>query len=50
MHTQDDAVLFVNRPLAKSGKPHIMDIAPTILSHLGVERPQSLDGVPLVAS
>jgi predicted AlkP superfamily phosphohydrolase/phosphomutase len=50
MHTQDDAVFFVNRPIAKSGKAHIMDIAPTILAHLGIAMPQGLDGVPLVAS
>jgi predicted AlkP superfamily phosphohydrolase/phosphomutase len=48
MHTQDDAVLFVNRPLAKPGKPHIVDIAPTLLAHLGLEVPREMDGVLLV--
>jgi predicted AlkP superfamily phosphohydrolase/phosphomutase len=48
MHTQDDAVLFVNRPLAKAGKPHIVDLAPTLLAHLGVEVPKDMDGVLLV--
>ena len=48
MHTQDDAVLFVNRPLARAGKPHIVDIAPTLLAHLGLEVPGAMDGVLLV--
>jgi predicted AlkP superfamily phosphohydrolase/phosphomutase len=50
MHTQDDAVLFVNRPITKGTKAHIMDLAPTVLSHLGVALPPELDGVSLVGS
>ena len=48
MHTQDDAVLFVNRPLARSGKPHIVDLAPTLLAHLGLDVPKDMDGALLV--
>jgi len=48
MHTHDDAVLFVNRPVAKREKAHIVDLAPTLLSHLGVALPPELDGVSLL--
>ena len=31
MHTQDDALLYVNRPVTKAGKASILDLAPTVL-------------------
>lgn len=44
-------VLFCNRQLClpEGHKPHIMDLAPTILALFGVDRPSYLDGSPLVA-
>ena len=39
-------VLFTNLKLAKE-QPHIMDLAPTILSLLGSPVPAGLDGEPL---
>jgi len=44
-------VLFCNRRLRppKNHKPHIMDLAPTILKLFGVDRPNYLDGIPLEA-
>jgi predicted AlkP superfamily phosphohydrolase/phosphomutase len=39
-------VFFVNAKIAKE-KPHIMDLAPTILQRLGVPIPKDLDGQPL---
>lgn len=49
MHTQDDSLLFVNRPITKTGKASIVDLAPTVLAHLGVAVPAQLDGVSLLA-
>jgi predicted AlkP superfamily phosphohydrolase/phosphomutase len=42
-------VLFCNRRLRlpENHKPHIMDLAPTIMALFGVARPSYLDGVPL---
>jgi predicted AlkP superfamily phosphohydrolase/phosphomutase len=40
-------VLFINRPLARESAPNIMDLAPTILTLLGVPVPAGLDGKPL---
>ena len=40
-------VLFINRPLGPEVAPHIMDLAPTILTLLGVPVPNGLDGKPL---
>jgi predicted AlkP superfamily phosphohydrolase/phosphomutase len=48
MHTQDDAVLFVNRPVKKAGKAHINDLAATVLAHLNVPVPPEVDGVSLI--
>jgi bisphosphoglycerate-independent phosphoglycerate mutase (AlkP superfamily) len=36
-------VLFSRRPIAK-GDPHIVDIAPTILTELGIPVPQAMEG------
>jgi predicted AlkP superfamily phosphohydrolase/phosphomutase len=47
MHTQDDAVIFVNRKITKPTKVDIVDLAPTMLQHLGLVLPPELDGVPL---
>jgi predicted AlkP superfamily phosphohydrolase/phosphomutase len=46
MHTQDDAMLFVNTAAnsLRSGKPHIMDVAPSILDSMGITVPESVDG------
>ncbi|HYP26164.1 MAG TPA: alkaline phosphatase family protein [Blastocatellia bacterium] len=46
MHTQDDATLYISAeagPL-RSGKPHITDIAPSLLDSMGLPVPQSMDG------
>jgi predicted AlkP superfamily phosphohydrolase/phosphomutase len=40
-------VLFINRPLGREAAPNIMDLAPTILTLLGVPVPSGLDGKPL---
>ena len=46
MHTQDDSTLFIGAPAAslRADKPHITDIAPTLLDSMGVAVPQSMDG------
>ena len=46
MHTQDDSTLFINAPAAalRTEKPHITDIAPTLLDSMGLSVPQSMDG------
>jgi predicted AlkP superfamily phosphohydrolase/phosphomutase len=46
MHTQDDATLFVNSPASalRTGKPHITDVAPTVLEALGLGVPETMDG------
>lgn len=46
MHTQDDATLFVNSPASafRAGKPHITDVAPTVLEALGLGVPKTMDG------
>ena len=40
-------ILFVNRPLRRSD-PHIIDLAPTMLMHLGAAPPPSMEGAPLL--
>lgn len=40
-------VLFINRSLGREVAPNIMDLAPTILTLLGVPVPSGLDGKPL---
>jgi predicted AlkP superfamily phosphohydrolase/phosphomutase len=41
-------VLFINRSLGRDVTPGIMDLAPTILTLLGVPVPAGLDGKPLL--
>ncbi|HEU4390566.1 MAG TPA: hypothetical protein VFV34_22375, partial [Blastocatellia bacterium] len=50
MHTQDDAMLFINVPrdLLKDGKPHITDVSPTMLSLMGLGSGE-MDGRSIVA-
>lgn len=48
MHTQDDAVIYINRPISKEGKVNIIDITPTVLSYLGVPIPQEIDGAVFI--
>lgn len=47
MHTQDDAHFLINRKDIKDKKPHICDIAPTIMKELGVAIPSEITGVAL---
>lgn len=49
MHTQDDAMLFINAPLErlKARKPHITDVSPTILSLMGLDS-REMDGRSLL--
>lgn len=51
MHTQDDATLFVGLPREnlKDVRPHIIDVAPTILDTMGIAPPDGMDGRSLVA-
>ena len=51
MHTQDDATLFINSPsnTLRNGKPHITDIAPSVLSAMGIEVPAGMDGRSLLS-
>ncbi|HKY04112.1 MAG TPA: alkaline phosphatase family protein [Blastocatellia bacterium] len=46
MHTQDDATFFINSPsdALRREKPHITDIAPTLLDSLGINQSASMDG------
>ena len=50
MHTQDDATLFINKPRSalRPDKPHINDVAPTVLDSLGLSVPQAMDGRSLL--
>jgi predicted AlkP superfamily phosphohydrolase/phosphomutase len=50
MHTQDDATLLVGLPGDKLGerRPHINDIAPTVLDAMGIEAPGRMDGSSLL--
>jgi predicted AlkP superfamily phosphohydrolase/phosphomutase len=47
MHTQDDSTLFINASATalREEKPHITDIAPTLLDSIGLAVPESMDGV-----
>jgi len=46
MHTQDDATFFINVPRGalRTEKPHITDVAPTVLDAMGLPVPESMDG------
>jgi predicted AlkP superfamily phosphohydrolase/phosphomutase len=46
MHTQDDSTLYINSPASalRSDKPHITDVAPTLLDALGLDVPATMDG------
>ncbi|MFP5263019.1 MAG: alkaline phosphatase family protein [Blastocatellia bacterium] len=49
MHTQDDATLFINSPggALRPDKPHITDVAPTLLSAMELDIPEGMDGRPI---
>jgi predicted AlkP superfamily phosphohydrolase/phosphomutase len=51
MHTQDDATLYITAPqeTLRSEKPHITDVAPTVLHALGLATPLSMDGRSLLS-
>ena len=49
MHTFEGAMLYVRGRTWPDVKPKIVDIAPTILSLLGLEIPKSLEGRPLLS-
>jgi predicted AlkP superfamily phosphohydrolase/phosphomutase len=51
MHTQDDATLFINKPRSalRPDKPHINDVAPTVLDSLGLSAHQAMDGRSLLS-
>ncbi|HEY9231655.1 MAG TPA: alkaline phosphatase family protein, partial [Blastocatellia bacterium] len=46
MHTQDDSTLFINSQAIalRADKPHITDVAPTLLDALGLAVPATMDG------
>ena len=44
MHTYADSLFFVNRPDVPTDDLDIVDLAPTILTLLGVEPPADMDG------
>ncbi|MBI4850972.1 MAG: alkaline phosphatase family protein [Acidobacteria bacterium] len=48
MHTQDDAHFLINRKDILDKKPHICDIAPTIMKELGVAIPSDVSGTALI--
>lgn len=49
MHTRDDAICYVNSNAFTDRRPHINDIAPTVLAALGVEPVRPTDGQSLFA-
>lgn len=46
MHTQDDSTFYISTPAdsLREGKPHITDVAPTLLAALNLPAPDSMDG------
>ncbi len=48
MHTHDDAFFYLKGLAPLKVKPHIQDIAPTILKLLGMPVPPDMDGSPLI--
>ena len=51
MHTQDDSTLYINSPsdALRADKPHITDVAPTLLDALGLEAAPGMDGRSMFA-
>jgi len=50
MHTQDDATFFINATadaLLKR-KPHITDVAPTLLDAMALAKPETMDGASML--
>jgi predicted AlkP superfamily phosphohydrolase/phosphomutase len=50
MHTYADALFYVNRPDVPTDGLDILDLAPTILSLLGLEPPAEMDGRARIAA
>ena len=52
MHTRDDATFFINTPASalRPDKPHINDVAPTVLDSLGLSAHEGMDGHSLLKS
>jgi len=52
MHTQDDSTFYINRPAESlvAGRPNIVDVAPTVLSSMGISVPRSMDGQSLLVA
>ena len=52
MHTRDDATFFINTPASalRPDKPHINDVAPTVLDSLGLSAQEGMDGRSLLKS
>jgi predicted AlkP superfamily phosphohydrolase/phosphomutase len=50
MHTQDDATLFISRPVdsLRKGRPKIIDVAPSVLDSMGLATPEGMDGQSLL--
>jgi predicted AlkP superfamily phosphohydrolase/phosphomutase len=50
MHTQDDSTFYANVPAGslKPGRPNIIDVAPTVLTSMGILQPESMDGHSLL--
>lgn len=48
MHTRDDATFLITRPDLPARRPHIEDIAPTVLELLGLPAPAHFDGRSLL--
>ena len=46
MHTQDDSTFYISAPAGglRTEKPHITDVAPTLLDAMGLAVPEGMDG------
>jgi predicted AlkP superfamily phosphohydrolase/phosphomutase len=49
MHTTPDALLYVSGVDAVERRPHITDVAPTVLDLLDVAKPTDIDGRSVLA-